>query len=103
MAFAPSRAAYRAHLPGGWFSRNVVNRFVAWLTRRGLSVAGSRVLEVRGRTSGEWRRTPVNLLTLEGTRYLVAPRGEVQIPAQSADDEVWTSAVAPDQAPSESV
>jgi deazaflavin-dependent oxidoreductase (nitroreductase family) len=67
-----------AHHPAGWFTRNVVNRFVAWLTRRGLSVAGSRVLEVRGRTSGEWRRTPVNLLTFEDTRYLVAPRGEVQ-------------------------
>ena len=67
-----------AHHPAGWFTRNVFNRFVAWLTRRGLSVAGSRVLEVRGRNSGEWRRTPVNLLTFEDTRYLVAPRGEVQ-------------------------
>ena len=67
-----------AHHPTGWFTRNVFNRFVAWLTRRGLSVAGSRVLEVRGRKSGEWRRTPVNLLTFEDTRYLVAPRGEVQ-------------------------
>jgi deazaflavin-dependent oxidoreductase (nitroreductase family) len=56
----------------------VVNRAVAALTRMGLSVAGSRVLEVRGRTSGEPRRTPVNLLTLEGARYLVAPRGDTQ-------------------------
>ena len=39
---------------------------------------GSRVLEVRGRSSGEPRRTPVNLLELEGERYLVAPRGETQ-------------------------
>jgi deazaflavin-dependent oxidoreductase (nitroreductase family) len=67
-----------AHHPAGWFTKNVFNRFVAWLTRRGVSVAGSRVLEVRGRKSGEWRRTPVNLLTFEDTRYLVAPRGEVQ-------------------------
>jgi len=67
-----------AHHPTGWFTKNVFNRLVAWLTRRGLSVAGSRVLEVRGRNSGEWRRTPVNLLTFEDTRYLVAPRGEVQ-------------------------
>lgn len=36
------------------------------------------MLEVRGRTSGEWRRTPVNLLTLDGGRYLVAPRGQTQ-------------------------
>jgi len=41
-------------------------------------VLGSRVLEVRGRTSGEPRRVPVNLLVLEGDRYLVAPRGETQ-------------------------
>ncbi len=41
-------------------------------------MAGSRVLEVKGRKSGEWRRTPVNLLVYEGNRYLVAPRGETQ-------------------------
>jgi deazaflavin-dependent oxidoreductase (nitroreductase family) len=44
----------------------------------GISVAGSRILEVRGRTSGQPRRTPVNPLTLDGTRYLVAPRGHTQ-------------------------
>jgi deazaflavin-dependent oxidoreductase (nitroreductase family) len=66
------------HHPAGWFTRNVFNRIVAGLTRLGLSVAGSRVLEVRGRTSGQPRRTPVNLLTLDGERYLVAPRGNTQ-------------------------
>jgi deazaflavin-dependent oxidoreductase (nitroreductase family) len=62
----------------GWFTKNVFNRAVAALTRLGVSVAGSRILEVRGRKSGEPRRTPVNLLTLDGTRYLVAPRGHTQ-------------------------
>jgi deazaflavin-dependent oxidoreductase (nitroreductase family) len=62
----------------GWFTKNVFNRLVARLTRLGISVAGSRVLEVPGRTSGEPRRTPVNLLTFEGERYLVAPRGNTQ-------------------------
>jgi deazaflavin-dependent oxidoreductase (nitroreductase family) len=62
----------------GWFTKNVFNRAVAGLTRLGVSVAGSRILEVRGRKSGEPRRTPVNLLTLDGTRYLVAPRGHTQ-------------------------
>jgi deazaflavin-dependent oxidoreductase (nitroreductase family) len=62
----------------GWFTRNVFNPVVAGLTRLGVSVAGSRVLEVRGRKSGEWRRTPVNLLSFEGERYLVAPRGHTQ-------------------------
>lgn len=54
------------------------NAVMAWLSRRGLSVRGSRVLAVRGRTSGEWRTTPVNPLTFEGERYLVAPRGVTQ-------------------------
>jgi deazaflavin-dependent oxidoreductase (nitroreductase family) len=62
----------------GWFTRNVFNRAVAGLTRLGVSVWGSRVLEVRGRTSGEWRQTPVNLLTIDGQRYLVSPRGHSQ-------------------------
>jgi deazaflavin-dependent oxidoreductase (nitroreductase family) len=62
----------------GWFTRHVFNPAVAVLTRLGLSVAGSRVLEVRGRKSGEPRQTPVNLLTVDGTRYLVAPRGHTQ-------------------------
>jgi deazaflavin-dependent oxidoreductase (nitroreductase family) len=62
----------------GWFTKNVFNRLVAGLTRMGVSVAGSRVLELRGRKTGEPRRTPVNLLTVEGTRYLVAPRGHTQ-------------------------
>ena len=62
----------------GWFTRNVFNKAVAGMTRAGISIAGSRVLEVKGRKSGEWRRTPVNLLDFEGDRYLVAPRGHTQ-------------------------
>ena len=60
------------------FSRRVFNPLVARLTRMGISLMGSRILEVRGRTSGELRSTPVNLLTIDGVRYLVAPRGETQ-------------------------
>jgi deazaflavin-dependent oxidoreductase (nitroreductase family) len=56
----------------------IFNKTVAGLTRLGISVWGSRVLAVRGRTSGEWRSTPVNLLTVDGERYLVAPRGVTQ-------------------------
>jgi deazaflavin-dependent oxidoreductase (nitroreductase family) len=62
----------------GWFTTNVFNRAVAALTRMGVSVYGSRVLEVKGRTSGQWRQTPVNLLRYEGVDYLVAPRGHTQ-------------------------
>ena len=62
----------------GWLTKNVFNRLVAGLTRLGLPLAGSRVLEVKGRKSGEWRRTPVNPLDHDGERYLVAPRGNTQ-------------------------
>jgi deazaflavin-dependent oxidoreductase (nitroreductase family) len=62
----------------GWFTRNVFNQLVAFLTRQGISVLGSRVLAVKGRMSGEWRTTPVNLLTCDGRGFLVAPRGETQ-------------------------
>jgi deazaflavin-dependent oxidoreductase (nitroreductase family) len=62
----------------GWFTRNVFNKSVAGLTRMGVSVLGSRVLEVRGRTTGEVRHTPVNLLELDGREYLVSPRGNGQ-------------------------
>ncbi len=61
-----------------WFTQHVFNPLVAGLTRLGLSVAGSRVLEVPGRKTGEPRRTPVNPMALDGDRYLVAPRGNTQ-------------------------
>ena len=57
---------------------NFFNETVARLTRMGISVYGSRVLAVKGRKSGEWRTTPVNPLRVDGTRYLVAPRGNTQ-------------------------
>ncbi|MBS1887329.1 MAG: nitroreductase family deazaflavin-dependent oxidoreductase [Actinobacteria bacterium] len=73
----PDPPARRFQEPG-WFTRNVFNRAVRGLTAVGLSVAGSRVLEVQGRKSGQWRSTPVNLLEVDGDRYLVAPRGDTQ-------------------------
>jgi deazaflavin-dependent oxidoreductase (nitroreductase family) len=75
MTGVSSGASYRAP---GWFTRNVFNRIVAAATRVGISVLGSRILEVRGRKSGILRRTPVNLLSVGGVRYLVAPRGQTQ-------------------------
>ena len=61
-----------------WFTRNVFNRIVAWLTQLGVSVYGSRLLAVRGRRTGQWHTTQVNLLEYRGQRYLVAPRGVTQ-------------------------
>ena len=69
-------AAARYIRPGR--NTTVFNEIVAALTRAGISIWGSRVLGVRGRKSGEMRTTPVNLLTVDGERYLVAPRGVTQ-------------------------
>lgn len=71
----PSAAGFQEP---GWFTRNVFNRAVAGLMALGVSIQGSRALEVKGRKSGEWRSTPVNLLEVDGARYLVAPRGNTQ-------------------------
>ena len=68
----------RRYLAPDWFTLKVFNRVMKGLTRAGVSVWGSRILEVKGRSSGEWRSVPVNLLTLDGVEYLVAPRGETQ-------------------------
>jgi len=78
MADPGAAGAHFARKQPGWFTKNVFNRIVAGLTRLGASVMGSRVLEVRGRTSGAPRRTPVNVLEFEGERYLVSPRGDTQ-------------------------
>ena len=66
------------YLKPSWFTQRVFNPAVAGLTRIGVSVYGSRVLVIRGRTSGLPRSVPVNVLAHDGSRYLVAPRGTTQ-------------------------
>lgn len=68
--------ADRHYRKPGWLTKHVFNRMVALATRAGISVWGSRVLEVRGRKTGLARTTPVNLLSLGDRQYLVSPRGE---------------------------
>jgi deazaflavin-dependent oxidoreductase (nitroreductase family) len=81
MTTEPRRSAHpddpRRYVAPGRFD-TVFNTAVAWLTAHGLSLFGSRVLTVAGRTTGEPRSTPVNLLVLDGERYLVSPRGHTQ-------------------------
>ena len=74
MSIAPTTR----YLRPSWFTKHVVNRIVRRMARLGLSPLGLRQLTVRGRTSGEWQTVPVNLLELDGRRYLVAPRGQTQ-------------------------
>ena len=70
--------ANRHYRQPGWFTKHIFNGAVAAATGLGLSLRGSRVLEVSGRKTGQPRRTPVNLLTLGDATYLVAPRGETE-------------------------
>jgi deazaflavin-dependent oxidoreductase (nitroreductase family) len=59
--------------------KRVLNPTIAFLVERlGFSPQGMQVLAVRGRTSGEWRTTPVNPLPFQGGWYLLAPRGNTQ-------------------------
>lgn len=59
-------------------SRRVLNPLMVALVKLGIGARGGRILHVRGRRSGEWRTVPVNPLTLDGERYLVAPRGNTE-------------------------
>ena len=78
MPAAPQSRYVMPTTPMGRLLGRFMNGTVAALTRRGISVRGSRVLSVRGRKSGEWRSTPVNPLSYRGGRYLVSPRGQTQ-------------------------
>jgi deazaflavin-dependent oxidoreductase (nitroreductase family) len=77
-AASESTQAVERYLEPDKLTKRLANPIVAGLTRLGISVRGSRVLEVQGRVSGEWREVPVNPLTLRGRTYLVAPRGHTQ-------------------------
>ena len=56
----------------------VINPLIIALTKLGLSVRGAHGLAVRGRQTGKVQEVPVNPVEVEGSRYLVAPRGETQ-------------------------
>jgi deazaflavin-dependent oxidoreductase (nitroreductase family) len=48
------------------------------LVHLGIGPWGARELRVRGRRSGQVRSTVVNVLVVDGRRYLVAPRGTTE-------------------------
>ena len=52
-----------------------VNRFACWWSGLGLPPRFQAALEVRGRTSGRIRSTPVVIATVEGKRFLVSMLG----------------------------
>ena len=54
------------------------NTLIRKLAEAGIGIAGTRALAVRGRKTGKRRGVVVNLLTVAGTDYLVAPRGQTE-------------------------
>src|SRR5262245_15593077 len=52
------------------------NRVFGILVGLGLGLRHNVILEVRGRRTGRSYSVPVNVLELDGRRYLVAPRGQ---------------------------
>jgi hypothetical protein len=54
------------------------NAVIRRLAEAGLSIAGPRALAVRGRKTGKRRGVVVNVLTVDGVDYLVAPRGNTE-------------------------
>ena len=62
-----ARAAVRAKTP--WIISNVMNPL--------FKLSGALpIIAVRGRRTGKVIRTPINVLDLNGVKYLVSPRGE---------------------------
>jgi len=56
----------------------IFNRAFGYLVGLGIGPGYMYLLQVRGRKSGRLHETPVNMLDVEGKRYLVAPRGRTQ-------------------------
>ncbi|MCX8562180.1 nitroreductase/quinone reductase family protein [Mycolicibacterium mucogenicum] len=54
------------------------NEVIRWLAEAGFSLAGTSALRVRGRRTGKLRGVVVNVLTVDGRRYLVSPRGNTE-------------------------
>jgi deazaflavin-dependent oxidoreductase (nitroreductase family) len=66
------------------------NRIFGLWVGLGLGLSHNYVLQVRGRKTGRMYSTPVNLLYVDGEKYLVAPRGEAHwVRNVRASGEIW--------------
>jgi deazaflavin-dependent oxidoreductase (nitroreductase family) len=72
MASAPQ--AFRAPSP----VERIFNRVFGFLVGIGLGFSHNYLLQVRGRKSGKTYSTPIDLLEMNGKKFLVAPRGRTQ-------------------------
>ncbi len=70
----PTVASFRRPSPG----EAIFNRVFGFLVGLGLGFSYNYLLQVRGRKTGQVYSTPIDLLELDGKKYLVAPRGRTQ-------------------------
>jgi deazaflavin-dependent oxidoreductase (nitroreductase family) len=56
----------------------IFNRVFGFAVGLGLGFSYNYLLQVRGRKSGKIYSSPIDLLEIEGKRFLVAPRGRTQ-------------------------
>jgi deazaflavin-dependent oxidoreductase (nitroreductase family) len=56
----------------------IFNRVFGFLVGLGLGFSHNYLLQVRGRKSGKIYSTPIDLLEMNGKKFLVAPRGRTQ-------------------------
>ena len=61
----------------GGIGQRLVNVMMTPLAKVGIGPSYLHILTVRGRKSGEPRSTPVDVMDIDGRRYLVAPYGPV--------------------------
>lgn len=66
----------RYDVPG--IGARTFNDLIRRLADVGVSIQGSTAVRVRGRATGQLRGVVVNLLEIDGRRYLVSPRGNTQ-------------------------
>jgi deazaflavin-dependent oxidoreductase (nitroreductase family) len=59
-------------------TERIFNRVYGFLVGLGLGFSYNYLLQVRGRKSGKLYSTPIDLLEIDGKRFLVAPRGRTQ-------------------------
>ena len=59
-------------------SERVFNRIFGFMVGLGWGFSHNYLLQVRGRKSGKIYSTPIDLLEMDGKRFLVAPRGRTQ-------------------------
>ena len=57
-------------------TERLFNKLFGFLVGLGFGLSHNFLLQVRGRTTGRLYATPVDVLVLDGRRYLVAPRGD---------------------------